>query len=190
MEVSLLFSTTPTSSVAGIRQMIEIVRFLVQDALWCLITAPYHGAGKQLSLLIRAKTIVGVRPLYMTALKPFGVRKPNSLKTGPALVEVLRLFTTTLLAFSVAGIRHMPEIEPLIMQGAFWCSVIAPYRGAGKRFLFLIQLKTRTEERSLYTTALKPFGEGKHDPIVTGPACMRVPWLFTTTPTFSVAGIR
>ena len=117
--VPLLFSTTPTSSVPGIRHMIEIVRFLVQDAFWCLITAPYYGVGKKLSLLIRAKTVVEVRSLYMTVLKPFGVGKPNSLKTGPALVEVLRLFKTTLLAFSVAGIRHMPEIEPLIMQGAF-----------------------------------------------------------------------
>ena len=69
-------------------------------------------------------------------------------------------------------------------------SVIAPYRGAGKRLLLLIQLKTMVEARSLYTTALKPFGERKHDSMITGPACMGVPWLFTSTPTFSVAGIR
>ena len=96
LEVPLLFSTTPTSSIAGIRQMGETGRILVHDALWCLITAPYHGAGKHFSLLIRAKTMVEVRSLYMTTLKPVGVGKPNSLKTGPALVEVLWLFTTTL----------------------------------------------------------------------------------------------
>ena len=76
------------------------------------------------------------------------------------------------------------------MQGAFWCSVIAPYRGTGKRFLLVIQLKTMMKARSLYTTALKPFGEGKHDSMITGPACLEVPRLFTTTPTFSVSGIR
>ena len=134
LEVQLLFSTTPTSSVAGIRHnMIEIVRFLAQEAFWCSITAPYHRARKQPSLLIRAKTIVKVRSLYITALKPFGVGKPNHLKTGPVLMGVPWLFTTDL-AFSVAGIRHLPEMVHLIMQGAFWCSVIAPYRGAGKRF--------------------------------------------------------
>ena len=107
LEVPLLFSATPRSSVAGIRHIIEIMRFLVQEAFWCSITAPYHGAGKQPAFLIRAKTIVEVRSLYMTALKPFGVGKPNSLKPGQALVEVLWLFTTTL-AFSLAGIRYLP----------------------------------------------------------------------------------
>ena len=79
-----------------------------------LETTPYHGVGKQPSLLIRAKTIVEVRSLYMTALEPFGVGKPISLKTEPAVMGV-RLLLTSTLAFSVAGVRHLPEIVHLIV---------------------------------------------------------------------------
>ena len=84
----------------------------------------------------------------------------------------------------------MPEIRHLIMQGVFWCSVFASYHGAGKRFLLVIQLKTIMEVRSLYMTALNPFEVGKHNSMITGPAVLEVPLLFSTNPTSRVAGIR
>ena len=79
-----------------------------------LETTPYHGVGKQPSLLMRAKTIVEARSLYMTALEPFGVGKPIYLKTEPAVMG-MRLLLTSTLAFLAAGVRHLPKIVHLIV---------------------------------------------------------------------------
>ena len=50
----------------------------------------------------------------MTALEPFGVRKTISLKNEPTVMGV-RLLLTSTLAFSVVGVRHLPEIVHLIV---------------------------------------------------------------------------
>ena len=118
----------------------EIEHLIMQGAFWCSVIAPYHGAGKRFLLVIQLKTIMEVRSLYMTALKPFGVGKHNSMITGPAVLEVPLLFSTTPMS-SVSGLRHLIKIVRFLAQEAFWCSITSPYHGTEKQASLLIRAK-------------------------------------------------